>query len=83
MYLMPMICPVWSGHYTKESDTVYQTHSQLSRGLEHYQGVNISPPDMMLAGTGLAVYINGSPESVWMKVLEEARGAAGGSAVFA
>lgn len=30
IYLMPMVCPDWSGHYTKESDTVYQKQSAVT-----------------------------------------------------
>ena len=50
---MPMICPVWSGHYTKESDTVYQTQSAVT-GLGTLPGSQHQPTwhDARWRGTG-------------------------------
>ena len=50
---MPIVCPVWSRHYIKESDTVYQTQSAVT-GLGTLPGSQHQPTrhDAGWRGTG-------------------------------
>lgn len=59
IYLMPFMCPTW-GHILYKRPA---RHGLLSGGLECSWDARITPPETMLSGAVLTLYVNGIPRS--------------------